>query len=165
MRQVHRTRILGTDSKFLHFRVRSLAPEFQRGAALVELAMVLPLLAMMFVGIVDFGLILREHQVLQNAVREGARFSATSANEIAASSNPSGTLAAIQNRVASYLQEENIRISASSVTVNQAYAMTISGLTVTGSEVTISYSRSPLIGGNLFGPFTLTARSVFRNFY
>ena len=145
--------------------VHSGIPRNERGAAMVEMAIVLPLLAVMFVGIVDFGLILREHQILQNAAREGARFSAMSANSISASSDPAGTLAAIQNRVVAYLDQENTTISASSVTVNQNYAIVVAGVTVMGSEVTISYSRSPFLGGSLFAPFTLTARSVFRNFY
>ena len=137
----------------------------ERGAAMVELAMVLPLLSLMFAGIVDFGLILREHQILQNAAREGARFSAASANSLATSNNPTATLAAIRNRVVAYLQQESITISAADVDVDQQHAITVGTLTVNASEVSVTYSRSPLIGGSLFGPFTLRARAVFRNFY
>jgi Flp pilus assembly protein TadG len=137
----------------------------ERGATLVEFAMVLPLLALFFVGIVDFGMILREHEILQNAAREGARFSAMTANSISGSSDPAATESAIQNRVVKYLQQENISISSSRVMVNQAYVISVAGTTVTGSEVTVSYSKSQFIGGSLFGPFTMTARSVFRNFY
>lgn len=45
----------------------------ERGAELVEFAMTLPLLLVVFGGIVDFGLVLQRQQVLSNAVREGAR--------------------------------------------------------------------------------------------
>ena len=45
----------------------------QRGTALIEMAMILPLLTLLLVGIVNMGLMIREHQVLQNAAREGAR--------------------------------------------------------------------------------------------
>jgi Flp pilus assembly protein TadG len=45
----------------------------ERGAELVEFALALPLLMVVFGGIIDFGLMLQRHQVLSNAAREGAR--------------------------------------------------------------------------------------------
>ena len=45
----------------------------ERGAALVELAMVLPLLLLILVGIIELGLLFYNQQVLTNASREGAR--------------------------------------------------------------------------------------------
>ena len=45
----------------------------ERGAALVELAMVLPFLLLILVGIIEFGLLFYNQQVLTNASREGAR--------------------------------------------------------------------------------------------
>jgi len=44
-----------------------------RGNALVEFALVLPLMLLVFAGIVDFGFLFQRHEVLTNAVREGAR--------------------------------------------------------------------------------------------
>jgi len=52
----------------LSARVRS-----QAGAELVEFALVLPILLLVFGGIVDFGLLLHRQQVITNAAREGAR--------------------------------------------------------------------------------------------
>jgi Flp pilus assembly protein TadG len=49
-------------------RIRS-----EAGAELVEFALVLPLLLLVFGGIVDFGLLLQRQQVVTNAAREGAR--------------------------------------------------------------------------------------------
>jgi Flp pilus assembly protein TadG len=46
-------------------RAHSLTQQDQRGAVMVEFAIILPLLLFMFVGIVDFGLIIREHQIVQ----------------------------------------------------------------------------------------------------
>jgi len=46
----------------------------QKGAALVEFALVLPLLLVVVFGIIEFGLLLFNQQVLTNASREGARF-------------------------------------------------------------------------------------------
>jgi hypothetical protein len=45
----------------------------QRGAAVVEFAVVLPLLLVILFGIVEFGLLFYNKQVLTNASREGAR--------------------------------------------------------------------------------------------
>lgn len=45
----------------------------QRGASAVEFALVLPLLILIVYGIVEFGLILYNQQVITNASREGAR--------------------------------------------------------------------------------------------
>ena len=123
---------------------------------MVEFAIILPLLLFMLVGIVDFGLIIREHQILQNAAREGARISALKA----------GNTAAVQAQVVNYLQQENITILASDVTVNQNYLIDLGGTFATGSQITVSYSRPLLVGsGWPFGPAALRAEVVFRNLY
>ena len=53
----------------------------QRGAAAVEFALVAPLLLMLLVGIITFGLAYNEKLALSNAIREGARFGATTPSE------------------------------------------------------------------------------------
>src|SRR6266550_3400237 len=113
----------------------------ERGAALVELAVVLPLLAVIFLGTLDMGIVLREHQILQNAAREGARFSALPKNWIDPI-NPSASAAVIKQRVIDYLAQENITVGAGSITVNQNYPITIGGLTVKASLITVTYTRS-----------------------
>jgi len=45
----------------------------QKGAALAEFAIILPLLLLLVFGIIEFGLILYNKQVITNASREGAR--------------------------------------------------------------------------------------------
>ena len=45
----------------------------QKGAAIVEFAIVLPLLLLLFIGICEFGLLWYNSQVIINASREGAR--------------------------------------------------------------------------------------------
>lgn len=45
----------------------------ERGATLVEFALVVPLLAVLLFGIVDFGLVLNRDSLINNAAREGAR--------------------------------------------------------------------------------------------
>lgn len=46
----------------------------QEGQALVEFAIVLPVLVLLLVGMMEFGLLLYNQQVITNASREGARY-------------------------------------------------------------------------------------------
>ena len=145
----------------------------QRGAVVVEMAIVLPLFAILLLGVFEFGSIAHDHQALQNAAREGARFSANKTNWIAGSTDPAvqaATLARIRDRVVAYLQGEKITVNASDVTVDQTYPITIGTLTVMGSHITINYQRSlifPGITGLIPSAATmqLQGNAVFRNFY
>jgi uncharacterized membrane protein len=139
----------------------------QRGAALVELALTLPLLTLLFLTIIDLGLVIREHQVLQNAAREAARFSALPLSWIDPR-NPVATEAAIKQRLVDYCQQEGITVAPGQITVNQQYPIDVNGFTVRGSEVIVTYTRSFLIPGAPLLPFaqmTLSGRAVFRNLY
>lgn len=49
----------------------------EHGAVAVEFALILPLLAMLLLGIITFGLTYSNHLALTNTVREGARLGAT----------------------------------------------------------------------------------------
>jgi Flp pilus assembly protein TadG len=46
----------------------------ERGANLVELALLLPLLVLLLVGVADFGRAFNSHIIITNASREGARY-------------------------------------------------------------------------------------------
>lgn len=46
----------------------------QKGAAIVEFAVVLPLLLVLLFGIIEFGLIMYNKHIITNASREGARY-------------------------------------------------------------------------------------------
>jgi Flp pilus assembly protein TadG len=46
----------------------------RHGQALVEFALILPVLLLLLLGIVEFGLILYDQHVITNASREGARY-------------------------------------------------------------------------------------------
>jgi TadE-like protein len=58
-------RLIGRSGKRLRLR--------RRGTALVEFAVVLPLLLMILMGIIEFGWIFMVRQTLTNAAREGCR--------------------------------------------------------------------------------------------
>lgn len=148
-------------------RRRRAAREGERGAVLVELALVLPLFAAFLVTVVDLGLVLREYQVVQNAAREGARYSIHPPNWIDPR-NPSATDAPIKARVVEYLQQERITIDPAQVTVSQTDPIVVGALTLRASQITVVYQRNLLLpaGGLLpFPSVRLTANAVFRNLY
>jgi hypothetical protein len=152
----------------------------ERGSVIVELALMLPVMAIFILGSIDLGLIVREHQLLQNGAREGARFSAQPANKID-SNTPSATQVAtagsIRDRVINYLAREKITVTASgdcvldsavpqwncelsspsggNIAIRQEYPIPtiVGGVTVTdfGSSVAVNYPRPFLFnGGSLF---------------
>jgi len=124
------------------------------------MAFVLPILALIFLIIIDGGLAIREHQLLQNAAREGARF---------ASLPPGASEAEIKQRVINYCAGEKIVIGAGDITVDKNYDIPIAGgIVAKGTLVTASYSRQMLLLGAPLLPsnnITLTGKSVFRNLY
>ena len=139
----------------------------ERGVVLVEFAMMLPLLVIIFVTIIDLGVLLHEHQVLQNAVREGARFSILPMNQIGPL-NPTATVNGIKQRVIDYCEGENVTVLLGDITVSQQHPITVGADTIMATEVTVSYTRQLLIAGAPFlpvGDIVLSGNSVFRNFY
>src|SRR5215208_7272994 len=98
-------------------------PPKEGGAIIIELAMILPFLVVLFVIIVDLGLLVREYQIIQNAAREGARYSSLPQNCISCRpTSCTGNIdpncqtqaqvtTSIKNRVITYLSQEGITIS------------------------------------------------------
>jgi Flp pilus assembly protein TadG len=166
-----------------------------RGSVIVELALTLPLLVIFILGSIDMGVIVREHQLLQNAAREGARFSAQPANNLGIASNPTATANSIRDKVVSYLAQENISVTVSACTADGTVAkkfnctmtspsdgsITIwqespilivvpgeANKTEFGSAVTVTYPRALLFPGGPvlgFNSVSLNGSSVFRNLY
>lgn len=86
---------------------------FWRGASasdaaqIVEFAVTLPLLVVIFVGIYDFGQAFNIKQKLANATREGARFASNqSSNDL--SMVPPASIMAVRDVVAGYLTANNV---------------------------------------------------------
>ena len=139
----------------------------ERGVVLVEFAMMLPLMVIIFITIIDLGVLLHEHQVLQNAAREGARFSILPMNQIGPL-NPTATVNGIKQRVIDYCAGENVTVLLADITVSQQHPITVGADTIMATEVTVSYTRQLLIAGAPFlpvGDIVLSGNSVFRNFY
>lgn len=55
-------------------KINNLSDNQVRGVAAVEFALVLPVLLFIFIGIVEFGIMLYDQAVITNAAREGARW-------------------------------------------------------------------------------------------
>ena len=138
----------------------------ERGQALLETALVLPLLLLVSVGIFEFGRAYQTVQVLTNAAREGARVAVL----------PTSTSADVQSRVTAYMISGRLAgYAGATVAVNQSVPMAIgAGTTATASTVTVSYPFSFVVlnpvanlvvrGSALGGaPLTLTASAEMRN--
>jgi Flp pilus assembly protein TadG len=133
-----------------------------RGAELVEFALALPLLLVVFGGIVDFGLLLHRQQVVTTAAREGARLAVL----------PGYGLADVQARVEAYVREGTSNPAAAPVTTMQLVTLAAgSGPPVQAAQVVVNLSDEFLILGPLvslaggtgsFGSITLTATSTMR---
>lgn len=137
----------------------------ERGTALLETAMTLPLLLIVSVGIFEFGRAFQTWQVLTNAAREGARLAVL----------PNPVAGAVDARVRSYLASGQLANTAgATIVVNPASTVAIGGgATASSSLVTVNYpfqfmvlqpvARLLVSGSTLGAPFTLTASAEMRN--
>jgi len=97
-----------------------------RGAELIELAIVLPILLVVFAAIVDFGFLFQRYEVLTNAAREGARVGVL----------PGYCAADVQSRVNDYLNTSGVDATQATVTVNGVCGSATSPVTVTVTGTT-----------------------------
>jgi Flp pilus assembly protein TadG len=144
----------------------------ERGAALVEFALALPLLLVVLAGIVDFGFAFQRYEVITNAAREGARLATLPGYQDA-------TL--VENRVRQYVQQGlavntttlDIAMPVGNVTTQFVPVSVSTGtgnVDVDTAIVTVNYSHNflllgpvmSLINANWGGSITLTATSQMR---
>ena len=136
----------------------------ERGTALLEAAMTLPILLLIAVGIFEFGRAYQTWQVLTNAAREGARVSIL----------PNATSGSVEARVRSYMQSGQLPAAATApVAVNRSASVTVNGAAQAASEITVDYPFTFMVlqpvanlvvaGTSTGSPLTMRARSVMRN--
>ena len=134
----------------------------ERGAELIEMALVLPLLLLIIMGIIDFGFMFREMNVVTNAAREGAR----------AGILPGYDDADIDARVQQYMSAAGISVtcpSADCVVLKPVVNVTVPSGTFPARDVRVTIFHdwtflgpiSTLVGGS-FSSVALSARAVMR---
>ena len=99
----------------------------EKGAALIEAAITVPIILLICVGIFEFGRAYQTMQVLTNAAREGARIAVITAS----------TDAAVTARVRSYMQAGSLSNHATA-TITVVRNVTMTGAD-TGSSIVIDY--------------------------
>ncbi len=146
--------------------LKSAARRGERGNALVEFALVLPLLLLVFAGIVDFGFLFQRYEVITNAAREGARLAVL----------PGYTAGDVQNRTNEYIATglgmtpgevaARATVELGTVTVSPGV-----GAAFTGAQVTVTFRYDYLLlgfivnlatGGSFAPDITLHAVSTMR---
>ena len=135
----------------------------EKGSVLMELALVLPLLILIVMLVLEGSKLVRTHQVLNNAAREGARLSVLQENQ--------GATADITTEVINYASQNGVPLAAGDVTINQSALIAMpSGVSISASQVTVThpYTMSYLSVFTFFGvpgTYTLRGTAEFRNFY
>ena len=136
----------------------------EKGTALLETALTLPLLLAVAVGIFEFGRAFQTWQVLTNAVREGARVAVL----------PDASIDKTRARVSDYMQTGQLpNALTATVDVTAASVDLGAGATAAGSKVTVNYpfqfiTLQPVVqllvkGSTVGAPITMTASAVMRN--
>jgi Flp pilus assembly protein TadG len=134
----------------------------ERGAELIEMALVLPLLLLIIMGIIDFGFMFREMNVVTNAAREGAR----------AGILPDYGSADVEARVQQYLNAAGINVtcpSAGCVVLTPVIDVAAPSGTFQARDVRVTIFHnwtflSPIAAmfGGSFTSVALSGRSVMR---
>lgn len=105
------------------------------GSELIEFAIAVPVLLLLVAGLIDFGLMLRQYEVLTNAAREGARLALL----------PDYDQAAVQARVVDYLTAGGLTDAPTVTLQAEALATGTGGPTMSGVRVTVTYPHSFVI--------------------
>lgn len=124
----------------------------QRGQAVVEMALVLPILIMLIFGIIEFGRILNTYMIVTNLSREGARWGATGGTDVQ-------IIAAVKNGTNS----NQVNPNNLTVTITPAAAAP----RVRGSSVGVRVSFpvdiiAPVIGSVIGDPYTVISETTMR---
>ena len=131
----------------------------ERGAALLETAITLPLILLVSVAIFEFGRAYQTWQVLTNAAREGARVAVISGS----------TPEQIKSAVKTYASRGGLTVTDEQISLNQFKPLGV----WEGSEVTVAYPFEFMVlnpvaqlvakGSTTGNALTMTAVAVMRN--
>lgn len=131
----------------------------QEGQALVEFALVMPVLLLLLIGIMEFGLLLYNQQVITNASREGARFGIVMRI-------PRWDAAAIEGVVDAYAGDRLITFGSAEPDTDVVPDPTTGAVFGDSLRVTVTFHYDflvlPNFVGALVGGTTLQARTVMK---
>ena len=136
----------------------------ERGQALVEAALITPVVLLIMVGIFEVSRAYQTFQVITNAAREGARAAVVVGGN-------KDTAAAV---VKKYMEDGQLpKAATANVVVNQGASMTVNGTTIGATLVTVEYpfefvmlqpvARLVVKGSTAGEALTMRATSLMRN--
>ena len=136
----------------------------QRGQAMIETALTLPLLLLLSVSVFEFGRAFQYWQILTNAAREGARVAVL----------PGTGSDDVTERVAAYIEGgQLVNAGSATVTVVSDDEISIGASTASASTVTVSYPFEFIVlqpvmqlvtpGSEVGEPLTMTVSATMRN--
>ena len=108
----------------------------QRGAELIEFALIFPLLLLVLLGIVDFGFLFQRYEVLTNATREGARLAAL----------PNYTDDDVKRRVCQFLLTGGVPTTGCGTAAAPAATPTNPAVTITSPAIVVGGGKPNLTG-------------------
>jgi Flp pilus assembly protein TadG len=124
----------------------------ERGAELVEFALIFPMLLLVMLGIMDFGFLFQRYEVLTAAAREGARVAIL----------PGYTDADVQARVTAYLTAGGLSDPAT-VVVGAPQTVSLGSQCISIRPVTVTYTYQYMFVGpimSFFGEPALGSRAL-----
>jgi Flp pilus assembly protein TadG len=141
----------------------------QRGAELIEFALIFPLLLLVLLGMIDFGFLFQRYEVLTNATREGARLATL----------PGYTADDVKSRVCQFLTNGGVPTTGCPGTTPTNPAVTVTdvnvalgaGVTpVSAKQVQLAYNHTfmfvgpiiSLMGGTWTNAKTITTVATMR---
>jgi len=135
----------------------------ERGAALLEMALTLPLLLFVCVGILEYGRAYQTWQVLTNAAREGARIAVL----------PGTSSTEVTDRVRLYMQTGQLPKYATAAVTITPTTVSIGAGTENASQVTVTYpfdfivldpiARLATRGSGMASSLNMVASATMRN--
>lgn len=136
----------------------------ERGTALLEAALTIPVLLLISVGIFEFGRAYQTWQILTNAAREGARMAVI----------PNSDAGAVEARVRQYMQDGQLGAAAdATVTVDKNATIVVNGQNEGASQITVNYpfdfivlqpvAQLVVANSSTGQALTMTATALMRN--
>jgi Flp pilus assembly protein TadG len=128
----------------------------EEGVAAVEFALILPVLALLLFGVIEFGRVWSQYQVFQGAAREGARCAAVQATEFSDCE--------IQPSIDNAAEPYELTVTDAAVTIEGANAPAGCTDADQGKDVQVSWEQSLNINIPFWNDVTVTPtiKAVFR---